>query len=337
MLERENTRLSLCNSHDDISVSSHVSSVPLQRCERLLNPLTGDDHHLQSIPHLDMPLRRTRKGVLDQLHRRLLIQTVHRPLLKRVRVPILPAARHILVLEVDLVVEEGHDQTRRGAGGTALFTLVAADGVVGVQRAFAFFVETGEDGVHVVREETLGVEDGGEALGAGFGAHALVVLVLVHLDDGGEVVAQREAVGAVAYDGQDDVWLRVVGGDGVELWEHPCLDVVPACAARVTRDDRVGAACYAEGGTAIVGVAAGGVVSVLGGRWIWRRMTAAGLRRSGYELRLTDRRHAELVLRSHGSLRFLRTSMGRGRNEEGGLRGSSTTPCWRQSEVVSRN
>ena len=140
-----------------------------------------------------------------------------------------------------------------------MFPFVGPDGIVAVERSRAgLSVNPGQDGGDVVGEEALGVEDGGEALGAGADGHGLVVLVLVHLDDGGEAVAQREAVGLVADQRQDEVWVGGVGGDRVEFGEVAGLDRVAGGGARVAGEDGVGGAGDAEGGAAVVGVPSGG-------------------------------------------------------------------------------
>jgi hypothetical protein len=55
--------------------------------------------------------------------------------------------------------------------------------------------------MRVVREESLPVEDCGEALGAGVDGHRLAVAVTVDLADGVEVIAEGLAIGSEANDG----------------------------------------------------------------------------------------------------------------------------------------
>ena len=140
-----------------------------------------------------------------------------------------------------------------------MLALVGSHGVVAIQRPGAGLgVDASEDRGDVVREEAFGVEDGGEALGAGADGHGFVVLVRVHLDDGAEAVAEREAVGLVADEREDEVWVGGVGGDRVEFGEVAGLDRVAGGAARVAGEDGVGGARDTEGRPAIVGVPVGG-------------------------------------------------------------------------------
>jgi hypothetical protein len=90
--------------------------------------------------------------------------------------------------------------------------------------------------VHVVGEEALVVKDVAEALCAGVYAHFLVVLVLVHLDDGVETLLERVAISGEAYDGEDDLGTLVVAAgaaDAEEFGGVARVDVVAAGAASV--------------------------------------------------------------------------------------------------------
>ena len=114
--------------------------------------------------------------------------------------------------------------------------------------------------MHVVREEALVVEDVAETLRAGVHAHLLVVLVLVHLDDGVEALLERVAVGGEAYYREDDLGALVVAAGAADAEEFGCVarvDVVAAGAASVACEDGEVGACDAESGSAIVCVAVG--------------------------------------------------------------------------------
>lgn len=232
----------------------------------LLNPVLRDDKHLQSVADLDLTLGRTgeriRHELLDRLPRKRLgglgdlLQTWTRRGI-------------VLVLEVDLVVEERGDERASGAGGAAGLALVGADGVVGVQGADAVLVQPAEDGVDVVGEEALVVEDVAEALGAGVHAHLLVVLELVHLDDGVEALLERVAVGREADDGQHDARALVGAASAADLEEFgrvARVDVVAAGAAGVACQDGEVGSCDAESGATVVCVAGVRVSEVVLGR-----------------------------------------------------------------------
>lgn len=166
----------------------------------------------------------------------------------------------VLVLVVDLVVQERRDQTARGASSTARLALVTAHGIVRVESAHAVLVQTAEDRVHVVREEALVVQNVAEALRAGVHAHLLVVLVLVHLDDGVEALLQRIAVGGEAYDREDDLGALVLAAgaaDAEQFGGVARVDVVAAGAASVACEDGEVGAGDSEGCAAVVCVAVG--------------------------------------------------------------------------------
>lgn len=105
------------------------------------------------------------------------------------------ASRNVLVLEVDLVVQEGHDQTGSRTTSSALLALVASHGVIRVHGSLALLVQTAQHSMCVVREEALSVEDRRQALGAGVERHGLALAVAVDLADGVEAIAQSLAVG----------------------------------------------------------------------------------------------------------------------------------------------
>ena len=201
-----------------------------------------------------MPLHGRIESVLDQDldvasrqgHARALLQVVTGA-----------AAGDVLVLEVDLVVEEGHDETTGGAAGAGLLALVAADGVVAVDGALALLVEPAEDGVDVVGEEALLVEDGRQALGARVDGHGLAVPVPVHLADGVEALLQGIAVRREPHHGQQDVGVvlrRVRAPDLEHLRREPRVDAVPGRQSRVARHDGEVGARDGECRAAVVGV-----------------------------------------------------------------------------------
>lgn len=240
-----------------LSQSSPRSLILLQWQQVLLDAILRDDQHLQPITNLNVPLDRTIKGILDQHLHILPPQRLLLPLLQRMA---LTTARHVLVLEVDLVVQERHDQAGSGARGAAHLALVAADGVVAVDGALAVLVEAAEDGVRVVGEEALAVENGGQALGAGVDAHGLAVAVAVHLAHGVELLLERLAVGREAAHGEHERRVGLVRGAAANL-EHlgvvACVDAVAGGVAGVAGHDGEVVACDGENGAAVVGVSGG--------------------------------------------------------------------------------
>jgi hypothetical protein len=239
----------------------HVNPlILLQLRVLLLDAVLGDDEHLQTITNLNMPLRRAGERIRHQGLDRRSVQELGRPhhLLQTSA-----GVRVVLVLVVDLVVQERCDQTARSTGGTARLALVAAHGIVRVQSAHAVLIQTSKDGVHVVREEALVVEDVAEALRAGGDAHLLVVLELVHLDDGVEALLERIAVGGEAHNREHDLGALVLAAgaaDAEEFGGVARIDVVAAGAASVACEDGEVGAGDAEGCAAVVCVA---VVDVL--------------------------------------------------------------------------
>lgn len=201
-----------------------------------------------------MPFDRRIKGVLDQYLDLIAGQGNTLPLLQGMADA---AAGYVLVLEVDLVVEEGHDEGGGGAAGAALLALVAADGVVRVDGAGAVLVEAAEDGVDVVGEEALLVEDGGEPLRAGRDADGLAVPVPVHLADGVEPLLQRLPVRREPHHRQHDV--RVVlrrrrPPDLEHLRRVPRVDAVAGRQTGVAGYDGEVGAGYGERRAAIIGI-----------------------------------------------------------------------------------
>ena len=136
----------------------------------------------------------------------------------------------VLILQVDLIVQKGHDQTACGTSRPALFTLVAPHGIITVQRALAFLIQTSKNGVNVVWEEALVVEDVAQPLRARGDGHGLVVLVFVHLDDGIEAFLECIAVRREPHDGQyypcsNVFWPFTT--DSEQLWRISSVNVVP--------------------------------------------------------------------------------------------------------------
>ena len=111
-----------------------------------------------------------------------------------------PRPGDVLIFKIDLIVQERRDQTTRRTGRAALLPLIATDRVVAVQGTLAFLVEAAEEGMDVVREEALIVQQVAEPLCAGGRAHGLAVLVAVHLHDGVEPLGQGAPVAAEADD-----------------------------------------------------------------------------------------------------------------------------------------
>ena len=73
--------------------------------------------------------------------------------------------------------------------------------------------------MHVVREEALVVEDMAEALRARVHAHLLVVLVLVHLDNGVETLLEGVAISGEADDREDDLGTLVLASGAADAEE----------------------------------------------------------------------------------------------------------------------
>jgi hypothetical protein len=243
--------MSLISSHPSLS----TPLILLEGRERLVDTILGDDHHLQPVTDLDVPLYRTCEGVSYQVLNMVLRQRLWD---NGLQVVSCPAARLILVLEVDLVVQEWHDERCCRTCCSALLPLVAANRVVGVQCALAVLVQTTQDCVYVVREESLVVEDVAEALRACRHRHGLAVLVLVHLDDGVEVLLQRMAVRSETnhrehYPSALVVWPLTANLEQLGLVS--CVDVVARCGSSVAGEDGEVSTRDTERRTTVVGVA----------------------------------------------------------------------------------
>ena len=163
---------------------------------------------------------------------------------------------HMLILVFDLVVQEGHDETRCRACGPALLPLIEPCRVIRVQGPLAILIDAAQDGVDVVGKQALRVEDGAQPLGTRLDRHGLAVLVAVHLDDVVEAFFQGIAVGGVSYHGEDDAAGLVVGADAEELGGVPGVDGVARDGAGVAGEDGEVGAGYAESGATVIGVAA---------------------------------------------------------------------------------
>lgn len=150
------------------------------------------------------------------------------------------ASRDVLILEVYLVIQERHNQTSSSTASSALFPLVAANGVIRVDGTLALLVQATQHGVCVVREETLVVEDGGETLGACVDAHRLSVAVAVDLADSVELITQGVAVGGKTNDGEDNGGVGLISGsaaDFEELRGHAGVDAVAAGMSGIAGHD----------------------------------------------------------------------------------------------------
>jgi hypothetical protein len=166
----------------------------LQGQDHLLNAVRCDNQHLEAVANLDVTLNCTIERILNQ---GLDLWSSKGMTLSLLQVVAHAAAGDVLVLEVDLVVEEGHDKTASSTACSALLTLVAADGVVGIHSTLALLIQTTEHCVRVVGEESLSVQNSGQALGAGVDRHGLAMAITVDLADGVEVVAESLTVGGL--------------------------------------------------------------------------------------------------------------------------------------------
>lgn len=139
--------------------------IPLKREKLLSNSFLGDNQNLQAITNMNMTLSSRRKGVLHKLES--LFQC------ERWRV------LNLLVLLVDLTIKEGHDQRSGRSSSSAELSLVRSDRVVRVDGTLALLIETSNDGVHVVREESLVVKHVLNSSGSRLHLEWLVVLEMV--------------------------------------------------------------------------------------------------------------------------------------------------------------
>lgn len=204
-----------------------------------------------------MPLDRTRERIPNQLLHRIPRQGLR---YQSLLLQPLRTIGIILILQIDLIVQERHDETRRRASSLTLLPLIAADRIIRVQRALALFIHPAQNRSHVVGKEPLVVEDVAQALRARVHADVFAVLIFVQFDNGVEALFEGAAVGGEAHDRQHDARARVRGPfapDFEEFGRVARVDVVAACAAGVACEDREGRACDAEGGAAVVRVAGG--------------------------------------------------------------------------------
>lgn len=230
------------------------SLILLERQQDLLNSILSDHHHLQAITNLNVPLHSTIKRILDQNLNIPPRQWVLLPLLQRMA---LSAAWYVLILEVDLIVKERHDQTCGGTTSTAHLPFVTAHRIVTVDGALSLLVEAAEDGIGVVGEETLAIEDSRQAFSAGVDGHGLAVAVTVHLADGIEALLQGLAIGSEATYRQHDGGVMLVCRASTDLEDLGIVTSIDAVTGGVTsvagHDGEVGA-CDGEDGAAVVGV-----------------------------------------------------------------------------------
>lgn len=203
----------------------------------LLNPILSDDKKLQPITDLNMPLNGTSERILHNLLRDISRQRLRR-LLHQCQP--LPRTRNILILQIDLIIQERHDETRRRASSTTLFPFVTPHGVIGVQRPLAVLIYSAKDSSDVEGEEPLAVEDMAQPLRAGGNAHFFPVLVAVHLHRGVETFFQGVAIGREAYHRQHDAAAFVLWSFAADLEEFGDItrvDVVAACGTGVACED----------------------------------------------------------------------------------------------------
>ncbi|KAI6758981.1 hypothetical protein HG531_013977 [Fusarium graminearum] len=147
------------------------------------------------VTNFDVSLDCTIKGVLDD---GLDLSSCQRTSFSLLQLVTLSASGNVLVLEVDLVVEERHDQTARSAACTALLSLVTSYRIIRVYSAPALLVQTAEHRMRIVWEESLAIKNCRETLRASVDRHGLAVAITVDLADGVEVIAEGFAVGGKA-------------------------------------------------------------------------------------------------------------------------------------------
>jgi len=139
-----------------------ASSIFLQWYIFLLNPIFRDDHHLQTISNLNMPLHRAAESILDEFQHMVSWEWFGFPYLKIVTSS---TARDVLVFEVHLIVKEWHYKAGCSTCCSALFPLKASHWIVAVERSYTIFIYATEDGVDVERKEALRIEEMAESLG----------------------------------------------------------------------------------------------------------------------------------------------------------------------------
>lgn len=202
-----------------------------------------------------MTLHSTIKGIL---HNCLDLRPRQWTTLSLLQIVALSAAGNVLVPEVDLVIQERHDQAARSSSSSALLPLVASNRVVGVYSTRALFVKATKHGVRVVWEESLLVENGGEALGTCVEGHWLAMSVAVDLADGIQTIAQSLAIGGKSADRQNYGSIVLIGSSATDLEDfrgHPGVDAVAAGVASVTGHDGEIGARDGQSRAAIVGIA----------------------------------------------------------------------------------
>lgn len=225
-----------------LGINGH--SVPLEIVVLALDAVAGHYEELEAVADLDMALCSRGEGVAYQGDDLVDAQVLELALLLAV------GARDVLVLEVDLVVEEGHDEGGGGAAGAALLALVGAHGVEGVHRAAAVAVEASDDGVHVVREESLAVEQVLDVPRGRSQRQRLVVVVkVVPFDAALEPAHQRAPVGCKPVRGHHDPVAAVK-----HLGLEPRVDRVVRRVSGVPREDRKVLASNSKDGSAVVSV-----------------------------------------------------------------------------------
>lgn len=115
----------------------------------------------------------------------------------------------VLILQIDLVIEEGHDETGRCASGTALFALITTDGIETVDGTHSVLVDSRDDGGDVVREEALAVEHRLNQPRYGIHSHRLCVLMVVPFETLLETFYEGVAISHVPDDRDDDIVANV--------------------------------------------------------------------------------------------------------------------------------
>ena len=145
-----------------------------------------------------------------------------------------PRTRLILVFEVHLVVQKRHDQAGRRSRRPTLFALIATDGVIAVQRALAFVIQTPQNRMHVVGEESLVIKDGRESLGTGFDGHGFAMLVAIHLDYVVETFLESLPIGSESDNGEYDTCTGTRLIVTADLEDFRCVPRVDVVAGRRT-------------------------------------------------------------------------------------------------------
>lgn len=184
---------------------------------------------------MNMSLGGRREGVLDNLQR----------LLQRQWWRVL----HVLVLLVDLRIQERHDQGRSRAAGSTELPLVRSHRVIRVHSALALLIQTGDNGVNVVREEPLVVQHVLNGPRTRLHLQRLVVLVVVQLNVLLDVLNEGVTVGREAVGGHKNVVTDVE-----DLGLVSRVDRVAGCVSGVAGEKGEVVACNAEDGSSVVWV-----------------------------------------------------------------------------------